>query len=86
MDIQDYRRQIDGIDQEIVSLFERRMALSAQIAQYKRALNLPIFVPEREAEKLAMVASQADPALTAYVQSLYRSIFALSREYQEAQP
>ncbi len=86
MDIQDFRRQIDEIDQEIVSLFEKRMALSAQIAQYKRERGLAIFVPEREAEKLAMVTSQADPALIPYVQSLYQSIFTLSRKYQEAQP
>ncbi len=84
MEIKDLRREIDEIDDQIVSLFVKRMAVAAQIAQYKKERALPIFVREREAEKLDMVASQS-PALSAYVEELYRTIFSLSRKYQEAQ-
>ncbi len=85
MEIKELRAEIDEIDNQIVALFEKRMALSVQIAQYKRERQLPIYVPEREAEKLEMVAAQA-PELEAYVRPLYETIFALSRKHQEAQP
>ena len=48
MDLSEIRQQIDGIDQELVRLFCQRMNLSAQVADYKKANNLPIFVPARE--------------------------------------
>ena len=48
MDIQDLRSQIDQIDDELVALFAKRMAVSAQIADYKKAHQLPIYVPARE--------------------------------------
>jgi len=35
LDLQEIRKQLDGIDREIVSLFEKRMALSGQAAEYK---------------------------------------------------
>ena len=43
MDLSEIRQQIDEIDQELVELFCRRMNLSAQVADYKKANNLPIF-------------------------------------------
>lgn len=35
MDLTDLREQIDGIDQQIVELYERRMDISRQVAEYK---------------------------------------------------
>ena len=45
MDLTEIRQEIDGIDQELVRLFCARMNLSAQVADYKKANNLPIFGP-----------------------------------------
>ena len=56
MDIKELRGQIDKIDDELVRLFGQRMDVAAQIADYKKENNLPIFVPAREREKLADVA------------------------------
>ena len=56
MDLSEIRQQIDGIDQELVRLFCQRMSLSAQVADYKKANNLPIFVPARERAILQKVA------------------------------
>ena len=41
MDIEELRDQIDKIDSEIVRLYTERMAVSSQIADYKRENNLP---------------------------------------------
>ena len=56
MDLTELRRQIDGIDDQLVQLFCRRMALCAQVAEYKKANGLPILMPAREREKLKDVA------------------------------
>lgn len=82
MDIKELRSRIDGIDEELVALFLRRMAVSAQIGAYKKERDLPIFVPEREQEKLADVAEKAGPEMATYVKRLYDTIFTLSRDYQ----
>ena len=83
MDLQDLRKEIDHIDDQIVALFCQRMEVSAQIGQYKKEHNLPVFVPAREQEKLLDVASKASPGMEQAVQSLYSRIFELSRGLQD---
>ena len=83
MDIKELRSRIDGIDEELVALFLRRMAVSAEIGAYKKERGLPIFVPEREQEKLADVSSKAFPGMERAVQDLYSRIFELSRGLQD---
>ena len=82
MDLSEIRQQIDGIDQELVRLFCQRMNLSAQVADYKKANNLPIFVPARERAILQKVAEMAGPEMENYTRVLYSMLFELSRSYQ----
>lgn len=85
MDLTDYRAQIDAVDSELVRAFAARMEIAAQIAAYKRAHGLPVLQPAREEEKLNALSEAAPEALRPYLTQLYRTIFALSRAYQEAQ-
>ena len=82
MDLTELRRQIDGIDDQLVQLFCRRMALCAQVAEYKKANGLPILMPAREREKLKDVAEKAGPDMANYTRTLYAMLFELSRSYQ----
>ena len=82
MDLKDYRKEIDAIDDELVRLFGQRMDIAAKIADYKKENNLPIFVPAREREKLADVAAKAGPEMANYTRVLYSMLFELSRSYQ----
>ncbi len=82
MDIQELRGEIDRIDDDLVKLFTQRMEIAAQIADCKKAENLPIFVPSREREKLADVAKKAGPEMANYTRVLYSMLFELSRSYQ----
>ena len=82
MDIQDMRKEIDAIDDQLVQLFKDRMEVSARIADYKKTQNLPIFVPAREREKLNDVAEKAGPEMANYTRVLYSMLFELSRSYQ----
>ncbi len=82
MELNELRSQIDKVDDQLVKLFVERMDLSAQIADYKKENNLPIYVPSREREKLMDVAKQAGPNMDNYTRALYSMIFELSRSYQ----
>ena len=82
MELTDLRCEIDKIDDKLVKLFVQRMEISAQVAAYKKEHQLPIFVPEREQEKLEDVALKAGSEMADYAKSLYAAIFELSRSYQ----
>ena len=82
MELKDLRNQIDEIDDELVHLFTKRMAISAQVADYKKANNRPIHVPARERQILQEVATKAGPDMENYARVLYSMIFELSRSYQ----
>ena len=83
MEIDTAREQIDQIDRKITELFCQRMQCSAAIGAYKAERGLPIYVPEREEEILAKLASASAPDMKDYVEKLYRYIFSLSRDYQQ---
>ena len=82
MNLDELRLDIDRIDNEMVSLFQQRMNVAAQIAQYKRENNLPVLDPQREREKLHSVSSKLPPELQEYGFALYSLIFELSRSSQ----
>ena len=82
MDLQDYRKEIDAIDDELVRLFTKRMDVAARIADYKKENGLPIFVPAREREKLMDVSAKAGPEMANYTRVLYSMLFELSRSNQ----
>ena len=83
MNLDELRVQIDDIDRELVKLFTARMDIAAQVADYKRENNLPIYVPSRERAVLQKVADQAGPEMSNYTRVLYSMIFELSRSYQK---
>lgn len=82
MDLKEIRAQIDDIDNDLVQLFSKRMALSAQVADYKKEHKLPIYAPAREREILQEVATKAGPEMANYTRVLYSMLFELSRSYQ----
>ena len=82
MELNELRNQIDAIDDQLVNLFCRRMEISAQVADYKKEHNLPVFVPARERAILKTVAEKAGPEMANYTRVLYSMLFELSRSYQ----
>lgn len=82
MDLKDLRGQIDEIDDQLVELFAKRMDVAAAIGDYKKQNNMPVFVPQREREKLKDVAEKAGPEMANYTRVLYSMLFELSRSYQ----
>lgn len=82
MDQSDYRREIDEIDEQMVKLFARRMAVAGEIAAYKKDNNLPIRDAGREREKMRAVMEQSPQDIQEYTSLLYSLMFDLSRTYQ----
>lgn len=83
MDLQEIRVQIDGIDDELVRLFERRMALAGDVAAYKREQGMPVSDRTREREIVSRVTQGMDEQNAAYTKVLFSTLFDLSRSAQD---
>ena len=55
MDLQDYRAQLDQIDDQLVSLFKQRMETVKNVADYKKEHNTPVLHAGRERDILYRV-------------------------------
>ena len=53
--IQDWRRKIDEIDEQLVRLLNERSRCAVEVGKLKRAAQLPLYQPEREKEILTRV-------------------------------
>ena len=78
----DYRNQINDIDNEIVKLYIERMEVVKQIGNYKKENNLPIKDSFREKELLEKITEMAGEDYENDIRSLYSLIFELSRSIQ----
>ncbi len=47
--IDEWRRRIDAIDEQLMRLLNSRSACAVEIGKVKRSLGLPVYSPEREA-------------------------------------
>ena len=81
-ELEQLRGDIDAIDRQIVDLMKRRMETVAQVAEYKKANNMPVPDTSRERALLSKVGQEAGEELADYVQSMYRTIMAASRSYE----
>lgn len=82
MDLQEIRTEIDALDHELLSLFERRMALCRNVALYKKENNLPIFQPEREKRLLDKIEQEASPELQNAARTMFSVILDISKQLQ----
>ncbi len=83
MDLLELRGQLDVIDEQIVALYEERMAISSKVADYKIETGKKVFDKVREEEKLKKVRSLThDPFNARGVQELFEQIMSMSRKLQ----
>jgi chorismate mutase/prephenate dehydratase len=82
MELNDIRAKIDAIDDELVSLFARRMDLALEVAKYKRQNGTPVLNKSREREIISRVTEQVPESLQGYTKVLFSTLFDLSRSYQ----
>lgn len=83
MDLLELRNELDGIDKRIVELYEKRMNVCGQVAEYKIETGKRVFDKEREKQKLEAVRALTHNEFNAYgVTELFEQIMAMSRKLQ----
>ena len=81
MELSEIRTKIDAVDDQLLTLFLERMALSEEVAAYKHEHKLPILNKAREREILAKVTQRAGDK-ERYAYHLYSTLFELARSRQ----
>ncbi len=81
------RDEIERIDNELVTLFARRLAIGQRTGDLKRAAGLPILDPTREAAVIRRVSEVArDAGLPSEpVREIFWQIVGMSRRAQEGE-
>ena len=75
MNIDDYRRQIDELDKELLKLLNERARLAMAIGTEKAKIGAPVFVPEREKALLDRLQHlNQGPLSAAGIQEIYQII------------
>lgn len=83
LDLNLIREDIDVIDKEIVSLFEKRMKLCEDVANYKISVGKDVLDRKREEEKIEKVKSFAKNEFNKNgTEELFTQIMAISRKLQ----
>ena len=59
IDLQECRNEIDKIDSDIIRLFEQRMKVCEDVAEYKIRTGKKVLDPERERQKLEVLRGKA---------------------------
>lgn len=83
LDLQSIRDELDDIDKKIVDLFEERMKLCENVAQYKIENNKKVLDKEREMQKINTVKSYAHNSFNENgIGELFSQIMSISRKMQ----
>ena len=77
------RDEIDVIDKQIVALYQQRMQIAAEVAEYKIETGKKVFDKDREMEKLATLSALGDSAFNRHgIRELFEQIMSISRKRQ----
>ncbi len=83
MDLKECRAQLDVIDSKIVELFETRMNICKDVAEYKIAVGKAVYDGERERQKLDAVSAMAHEEYNKpAVRELFTQLMTISRRFQ----
>lgn len=82
-ELSEIRTEIDAIDAQIVELYETRMKLTSEVADYKIRTGKQVFDKEREQSKLQRLQSMASSEFTRHgICELFEQIMSMSRKKQ----
>ena len=83
IDLLELRKQLDGIDSQIVKLYEERMDVCRQVAEFKIGTGKKVFDKQREQEKIATVKSLTHNEFNSRgIEELFEQIMSMSRKLQ----
>ena len=80
--IDELRKEIDKLDNEIIALLDKRFGCSKAIGEEKKKIQKQVLDQSREQIILDKVANASTKEHTPYIQEIYKKIMEQSREYQ----
>jgi chorismate mutase len=84
MDIADWRKKIDEIDQKLVEVLNQRAQAAQEIGRLKRKTSMPVYEPDRERIVLARVQEQNHgPLQHRHLIQIYERIMDVMRNIQK---
>ena len=84
MNLETLRSKIDAIDNQIIALFESRMALVKDIGELKKQNNIHVLDTNREAIVFSRVKDQLhNKELEPYIIELFETLMRVSKDYQK---
>jgi chorismate mutase len=84
MDIADWRKKIDEIDRQLVSLINQRAQAAHEIGKLKRRAGMPIYEPDREQAVFAnAVEANRGPLPKADLIRIYERVMDIMRKIQQ---
>lgn len=82
-DLEQCRKEIDEIDQQLIRLFEQRMKVSKDVVTYKLAHDMEIFQPQREKAVIKKNADRVvDKELVEYACDFIQDVMDIGKSYQ----
>lgn len=83
VDLLELRKQLDSIDSRIVQLYEERMDVCKQVAEFKISTGKKVFDKQREQEKIAAVKAMTHNEFNSRgIEELFEQIMSMSRKLQ----
>ncbi len=84
MDIADWRKKIDALEDTLIELLNERASYALEIGRIKKELNLPVLDATREQEILERVGKKtAGPLSAEAVQRIYAVLMQETRKIEE---
>ena len=84
MEIADWRKKIDELDEQITALLNQRAAAAVEIGKIKSQNTAPIYEPKREQQVYEHVRSvNAGPLTSTEVQDIFERIMDVMRNKQK---
>ena len=83
-ELEKYRQEIDGIDQELTRLIEQRFDVAKKVANYKIAHDLPVLDASREEVVIKRNQDRLEqPEYQDEIADFFTQLMAISRGIQE---
>ena len=83
MELNEIRNEIDKLDKELQTLFEKRMLLCQDVARYKQAHHMQVFQADREKQVLDRVEQNASSGLGAASRTMFANMMSISSQLQQ---
>ena len=77
------RSEIDSIDEELISLFIKRLECANKVAEIKKEYQLPVLNSTREQEIIEKVKSKSGD-LAEFTAEIFKDIMKVSKDYQNS--